>query len=293
MVPGAADEVDLGLCVTVGQVFRWRTIDNDRWRGFDGEACHEVHIQGADWHVRTTAPEADFRRTFRLDEDLKRERRCVLEIDPDFEEIFAGTAGLRIMRPSSPVETFFSFLCTSNNHILRISQMVENLARLGPPTSHGHAFPCIEAIAATPESVLRDLGFGYRAPTIIATANRLVEFGGEAWLSEMSRGPYQEAFHQLVKFPGIGPKLADCICLFALGHGEAVPVDTHLWQAVVSRYYPEWTRVALTPRRGQQIGDDLRAKFGDLAGMVHHHLFVHHLQQSRRAKPQSEHAPGR
>ena len=50
-----------------------------------------------------------------------------------------------------------------------------------------------------------------------------------------------EAMHdELVAITGIGHKLADCIGLFALWHTEAIPVDTHLWQAAVRHYFPEW-----------------------------------------------------
>jgi len=41
------------------------------------------------------------------------------------------------------------------------------------------------------------------------------------------REGYRAAHEQLLELQGVGPKVADCICLFGLGWGEAVPVDTH------------------------------------------------------------------
>jgi hypothetical protein len=41
------------------------------------------------------------------------------------------------------------------------------------------------------------------------------------------REGYREAHEQLLELQGVGPKVADCVCLMGLGWGEAVPVDTH------------------------------------------------------------------
>ena len=47
---------------------------------------------------------------------------------------------------------------------------------------------------------------------------------------------YREANEDLLKLYGVGEKVAECICLFALHHLEAFPVDTHISQAL-GRYY--------------------------------------------------------
>lgn len=41
------------------------------------------------------------------------------------------------------------------------------------------------------------------------------------------REGYRTAHEQLLELQGVGPKVADCVCLMGLGWGEAVPVDTH------------------------------------------------------------------
>ena len=41
-----------------------------------------------------------------------------------------------------------------------------------------------------------------------------------------------------MRLPGIGGKVADCICLFALHQMDAFPVDTHI-KKVMELHYPE------------------------------------------------------
>jgi N-glycosylase/DNA lyase len=41
------------------------------------------------------------------------------------------------------------------------------------------------------------------------------------------REGYRKAHEALLELQGVGPKVADCVCLMGLGWGEVVPVDTH------------------------------------------------------------------
>ena len=111
-----------------------------------------------------------------------------------------------------------------------------------------HDFPPPEALTGNDvEARLRDLGFGYRAKFIHQTAV-MVSGKEKGWLDSLrnpespafgvtpspggemrpeGRDGYREAHEKLLELQGVGPKVADCVCLMGLGWGEAVPVDTH------------------------------------------------------------------
>lgn len=157
--------------------------------------------------------------------------------------------------------------------------MVDKLAAHGEALD-GNAtrWPSLERIAEIGEQRLRDLGFGYRAKTIPLVAQAIVHAGGEKWFIEAASTPYEELTSELMALPGIGPKLADCIALYAFDKTEAVPIDTHLWQAATRTYFPEWRGQNLTDQRRKHVGGFMRDRFGTLAGLAQQLLFYSNLR---------------
>ncbi|KAJ1441117.1 DNA glycosylase, partial [Ochromonadaceae sp. CCMP2298] len=159
--------------------------------------------------------------------------------------------GVRVVR-QDPWECLISFICSSNNNIARIGQMLDKL-RLTYGTYrcslggylHRHDlydFPTAESLAAASEADLRALGMGYRAKFIKGSAQLVVDKtrAGEAGWFEQMRGIAQAAQAQLLlELPGVGRKVADCVALFSLDQTAAIPVDTHVWNIAIRDYAPE------------------------------------------------------
>ena len=82
-------------------------------------------------------------------------------------------------RSQDPTECLISFICSSNNNISRITQMLgrlrtrfgQHLATVGGDSYH--AFPSVDALTAVREQQLRDMGFGYRARFVCETVAAL------------------------------------------------------------------------------------------------------------------------
>jgi N-glycosylase/DNA lyase len=271
------DDWDIGLCVTSGQVFRWER-RGDAWVGVDGPTVMWLRPKegGVEWATFPEPGREDrIRGLFRLEVPLGEVKRRILDAEPALAPDIARFPGLRVLRWDSTEECLLSFLCSVNNNIPRITSMISKLAaHFGAPLALGlNALPTAETLAASAtEAGLRELGFGYRARTILLAARNLSDCG-RGWCESLSALPYEEAHAALLTVPGVGRKVADCVCLFGLGHTRAVPVDTHLWQACLERYFPEWRGRSLTDMRYRRIGDHFRERFGDLAGWAHQYLF--------------------
>ncbi|ARU42526.1 hypothetical protein CCB80_01990 [Armatimonadetes bacterium Uphvl-Ar1] len=106
-------------------------------------------------------------------------------------------------------------------------------------------------------------------------------FGGLAWLSGLRAVDSDVAVEELQQLPGVGPKVAECVALFGLGHGDVVPIDTHIWNAVRRRYVPELFGGSLTVGRRKLVRDLMRDRFGDEAGLAHLVLFVDEMRNWR------------
>ena len=69
---------------------------------------------------------------------------------------------------------------------------------------------------------------------MVRTARSVVS--GEVDLEKISGMTYRKAREELCGLFGVGEKVADCVCLFALHHLQAFPIDTHIRQALDQHY---------------------------------------------------------
>ncbi|XP_076436312.1 N-glycosylase/DNA lyase-like [Babylonia areolata] len=215
--------------------------------------------------------------------------------DQYFRKTASDFWGIRMLR-QDPVENLFSFICSSNNNISRISSMVGKLCiQYGQPIAEVdgrwyHSFPAVAALAEVGvEEKLRELGFGYRAKFIAKSAKYIMDNHGEEWVGSLRHCSYEEAKAELMKLCGVGAKVADCVCLMSLDKAGAIPVDTHVWQFAARNYLPKLSSAkSVTDKLYQEIGDHFRSLWGPYAGWAHSVLFTAELRhmQSKKSSPE-------
>ena len=166
----------------------------------------------------------------------------------------------------------------------------------GEPLGDFYAFPTVQQLGAATEQALRDMGFGYRAKFIAGSVAALAEKEGgpNAYLRGLREDtPYREAQKALAELPGVGPKVAACVCLFSLDKHAAIPVDTHVWQLAVEHYTPGLEGKSLTPRVMDEVQEAIVNVFGEYAGWAHNTLFIAELAHVRAALPEELRTPPR
>ena len=180
-------------------------------------------------------------------------------------------------------ETIASFILSQNNNMGRIRSIIRALSerfgqRLAFEEYVDYTFPTPQTLADAGVDEIFACGTGYRARYLWNAASKVAN--GELDLDALKRMDYAEAKHELMKLEGIGEKVADCICLFSLGHLTALPVDVWI-KRIFERIY---LRKRATSREIQEFAKNY---FGEFVGYAQQYLF--HYAQSQPNWADAEH----
>jgi len=291
-----APDFDLAMTLDSGQVFHWQEADG----GFVGtigdravfvqQNNNVLKVRFGVMPKRTRSPRrirpvADERRAlprivaryFALDHPLAEICKSFPN-DPVMNRARDFCRGLRIIRQPK-WECLATFICSSMKQVAHIRQISLALRkRFGEQRRIGnqlvYSFASPRRLAQALEKYLLDCKLGYRAKNLRATA-RLVSSGKadlEAW-SALSDAALRK---QLCVLPGVGPKIANCVMLFAYERLRAFPID--VWIARVLRQHYFSRRKKMTAQRLRQFSETY---FGEYGGYAQQYLF-HHVRTASR-----------
>jgi len=269
----------LATTLTCGQVFRWQRRDRS-WAGIIGTRWVRLQSTRSGITAETTEPVADWdwlAYYLQLHLDLRQVVRT-FPGDPPMRAAVAACRGLRLLR-QDPWECLASFILSSTKQIVQIQQIIALLCkRYGAPLAAApdwppaFAFPSPTRLARATEAELRACKTGFRAPYLLATARMIAS--GEFELARLQSLPVEVARAELMKLPGVGRKIADCVLLFAYGFQSAFPVDVWVTKALRQLYFPR-QRVPL-----QRLHRFAATHFGPCAGYAQQYLF-HYMRMQR------------
>jgi N-glycosylase/DNA lyase len=281
---------DFNLAATLecGQAFRWSRDGTDDWfTGVVGREVWRLRQDGntLEWEVVSSISHqpstishdpasTTINRYLALDASLPNIVKTFPADDMHLHAAIQKHWGLRVLR-QQPWECLASFMASSTKQIVQIRQIVAELSRrFGEPVGEGfHTFPTVGAIAGTSHKELWDCKLGFRAKNLLAAA-RLIN-DGKIGLNELPAMEYERALEELLKLPGVGDKIANCVLLFSCGFEQAFPVDVWIERALRRIYFP---RRKVTAR---QLREFARSHFGLYAGWAQQYLF---FQERTRQK---------
>jgi len=304
-------ELRLDITLRCGQSFRWKKVEDPAVGGGRGPVYIGViqtkllllsqdteqvfyHCVNNEECDKTESLLKDY---FQLSVNLTDLYKEWSEVDPIFRKIGVDYPGVRILR-QHPVENVFSFICSANNNIIRISSLVEKLC-----THYGeflcefngekyYSFPEVASLSKPEvEGELRDLSFGYRAKYIQQSAKSILAQGGVDWLMSLRSLPYEEAREAVTELSGVGPKVADCVLLMSLDQAGAVPIDTHML-TIAKKYLPDLrSQKTVTHKIYLEVSNFFRSLYGKYAGWAHSVLFSADLKRIQETVGHYEEKP--
>ncbi|MEF3317589.1 DNA-3-methyladenine glycosylase family protein [Peptoniphilus grossensis] len=268
------DEFDPRDIFTCGQAFRWyEEADGSFTFIAHGKVANakkvggEIFLRGVD--------KASFDEIFYNYFDLSRDYKLVMEElarDEVMKNAMEYGKGIRILNQDK-FETIISFIISANNQIPRIKNAIEKISEmygdyLGEDENRKYySFPSAEKLSLARSEDLREFArVGFRDVRIVETANLIKD--GYVNIEEIDKMDLEDARCALQVLPGVGPKVADCILLFAFDRKESFPVDVWIKRVMEELYLKEVTPKSKIAMKGREV-------FGKNAGFANQYLFYY------------------
>lgn len=235
--------MDLKQICYSGQCFRMNPLQENRYELVANDRYLEIEQNGEEFTFFCEKEEFNtiWSHYFDLETDYEQIGNHIEETDYYLKDAVKSGKGIRILNQDL-WEMIITFIISQQNNIPRIRKCVQLLCETYGQKKQNekggiyYSFPTSQVLAEADEETLRLCNLGYRSRYIQKTAWSVAH--NEIHLKSLYQMNHTEARNELLKLYGVGNKVADCICLFALHHIEAFPIDTHIRQ-VLEREYPK------------------------------------------------------
>lgn len=261
-----------------GQCFRWNLDENENYIGVIKDGV--LKVEKKENKIIITGVIIDnkdikdiCKEYFDLDNNYEDIKMQLSKIDDNLKNSIAYGYGIRILKQDL-WETIISFIISANNNIPRIKGIIERLSKnygkeiIWNNKSY-YTFPTKEEMSNVSVDELRKLGLGFRDKRVYDTTHILLE--NSKILENLEKEENTEKVReQLLELPGVGPKVADCIMLFALKRFEVFPIDVWVRRVMNDLYIKEEDETKVNKR---QIENLAKEKYKKLAGLAQQYLF--------------------
>jgi len=264
-----AENFSLADTIGCGQTFSWIREGEGYINADVGQVVY-VEQHGNKLHYETSDRNIDLRKLFRLDDPLLQIQDEIAK-DKIMKESIAFAPGLRLVS-----DEFFpcliSFLLSIQSNIPRMHGCIHSLRQKYGPVYEFHektfyGFPSPAQLSVASAKDLKNLMFGWRSSFIVKTTASILS--REVDPQELGKLDYAEAHRRLKALHGVGDKVADCVCLFSLGHLNAFPIDVWI-EKVINQHYDIFKASGKTYSKRSLAA---REYFGRYAGYAQEYLY--------------------
>ena len=260
-----------------GQCFRWDKQDDNSYTGifrsnvinvkkennriiFKGITSGDIKEECTDY--------------FDLDRDYEEIKNKLSKVDDNLKNSINYGSGIRLLNQDL-WETLISFIISANNNIPRIKGIIERLSK-----TYGnkivwrgkdyYTFPTPKQLSKASVEDLRKLGLGFRDVRVYETT-RIINKNKHKLQELADEKDVDRLREKLLEFPGVGPKVADCIMLFStLKRLEVFPIDVWVRRVMNELYIKNEDETKVNKREIERLAKE---KYGNLAGIAQQYLF--------------------
>lgn len=267
-------EFDPKDILTCGQCFRFYEEDDESFTIVAYGKVLNIKKEEDDIYI-IGSNEEDFKniwyKYFDLEKDYKKIEKA-LSIDPVMKKAISYGKGIRILNQEK-FETIISFIISANNGISRIRKSIEKISNLygnyitEDKNRSYYSFPSPSVLKdIDPLEIREKTKVGFRDKRIVESSKMI--YNKDIDIEEISKLSLQSQREELMKLPGVGPKVADCILLFSFERNESFPVDVWIKRVMEELYIKEEIQKKEVAQKGREI-------FGAYAGFANQYLFYY------------------
>lgn len=280
------DSFDIVHIFECGQCFRWNKISENTYLGVIKDAVIKVK-QDNDKIIFTGKSKNNFKDTIRyyfdLDTNYSTYKNELSKIDEYMKESIKFGSGIRILKQDL-WECIISFIISANNNIPRIKKIIERLSKeYGKKIEFDgntyYEFPTPEELSKASVEDLRRLGTGFRDKRIYNTTKMILNKEVNLDIIK-SLDNTEKMRNELLRLDGVGPKVADCILLFALKRLDVFPIDVWVRRVMNDLYIHNEIEEKVNKVELKNLAEE---KFGNLAGIAQQYLFYWKREESKEA----------
>lgn len=274
LVLDGVEDFNLKHIFECGQCFRWILNEDNSYTGVIKDRVINVS-QTNDVVTFKNCTEEDYDNFIEDYFDMKRNyskiKNKLRKMDKDLDAAVEFGDGIRILN-QDPFEMIITFILSANNRIPMIMRAVNGLSEkygdyIGEISGKKYyKFPSSEKLSSAEISELRLSGVGFRDKYVSKTSQMIND--DLDFIKNLVVMDYKNAFKELQKLSGVGPKVADCIALFSLQKSEAFPVDTWVKKVMEHFYIKEDSSFKVI----KEYADN---NYGDIAGFAQQYLFYY------------------
>ncbi len=256
-----------------GQCFRWNKEEDNTYTGVFSDNIINVKEEN-NKIIFSGICKKDIKneciRYFDLENNYEDIKDKLSKIDKYLANSIKYGDGIRILHQDL-WETLISFIISANNNIPRIKTIIERISKqYGKKIEFRgktyYTFPTPEELSEASVEDFRKLGLGFRDVRVYETVQKTLNNGIN--LKRLSSEDNVDILREeLLKIPGVGPKVADCIMLFALKKYQVFPVDVWVRRVISELYFEN------EEQKPKIIQEFAKKQYGELAGLAQQYLF--------------------
>lgn len=259
-----------------GQCFRWNIEDDGSYTGVVGENVLNVKKEQNNIIIKGLCADnikdvCD--KYFDLNTDYENIKLKLSVVDNNMKQSIEYGNGIRILKQDT-WEALISFIISANNNIPRIKGIIERISKkYGKEIKWDgrvyYTFPTPSELSKATIRDLRELGLGFRDSRVYETTKMINNKERDLEILEKIED-VNYLREQLLKFPGVGPKVADCVMLFSMKKYEVFPIDVWIKRVMTELYFANFNKIE---PNNKKILEFAEVKFGKLAGLAQQYLF--------------------